>query len=1213
MRRTSIHLSLLVVALACALASPLAAQEARATLAGRVTDSQGAAVPEATVVVVSDDTGVKHQTQTNMQGNWGVQFLLPGRYRFSVTAAGFKTAHRTGITLQVSDNKLIDVQLEVGVVTESVEVTAEAPLIDTTSATSGTVIAENYMAEMPTLSHVPTLFASMSPGVIAQDQNNNIVRMWSVLGASQYLADGGRDVRSNNFQLDGMPNVKSGGYISFIPPMDSLQEFRVQTNAYDATIGRQAGSTMNMATKSGTKDLHGSVYWFNQSNFLNAKLFQTNLANGKLPPVHYNQPGFTAGGPVWIPKLYDGRNKTFFFLSYDLTKNEDPRPGSTRSVPTDMERRGDFSQSFTTQLVGGQLQRFPILVYDPATVDARGNRQLFPNSVIPAARQSGIAQKILAYVPLPNSASSPTGNAIDNFVSAATSVNRHPVISARGDQAWSNSHHSFVTVRWYHLTQTFDNYFDNIATGQYQERIANAYGIDHVWTLSANKILDLRYSVTRFEQPNNDLGAGFDPTQLGFPSRFVSQLTRPSFPRITGFAGNFGTGQAGAYQGNTYHTMSAALSQARGNHTLRYGGEYWILQEANKNVGNQGQFDFSNVWTRQNAIVSGGTGVGSTFASFLLGLPSGGNVPVNANSLYSQRFTAFYFQDDWRVTPRLTLNLGLRWDYERPVIERFNRMTSNFDPNAINPISASAQAAYAQILAGNTSNAAVRQLAQLLPASAFKVPGAQLFAGVGGQPRTAHQGDKSKWQPRFGFAYQLGPNTVIRGGVGRFVQATFEAGGQNGFSRTTSFIHSQDSNVTPYDTLANPFQSGILAPTGSSLGPLTNLGQGVNWINQDPGRPYSWEYSLHLQHQYKGWLFEAGYSHNKTYDIFWGFNQNLPSYELWKQLLTPQFDANGRPPDQLMWNQLVPNPFYRLPNVTGTIANSQQVALNQLLNPIPLLGGITRSDNRWGKNQYDALLVKVEHRFRRGFSVINSFTWSKLLEDTSFWGPEIAGRVAEHKLGGEDRPYHLSIAPIWEVPIGRGKALGRSVPKILDALIGGWQFSGQYNIQSGTPVAFGTDSFFSGQNFSISRNSRSLARWFDTSAFAAFPSRNTDVSNYPAWTGIQNMPGYSFKPAPGDATRNGVYQNFANYVRRYPTRWSNVRASRVNELNFGISKNFRPVERVRIQLRFEAFNALNHPRFGGPDTNPGSANFGRVTPAQLNMARAIQLGAKIVW
>lgn len=257
------------------------AQEVRATIGGRVTDAQGAVVPGASVTVTSDDTSVKQDTRTNSQGNWTVQFLLPGHYHFTVTAPGFKTEQRSGITLQTADNKQLDVQLEVGSASQSVEVTAEAPLIDTTSATSGTVITSEEISEMPSQSHVATLLATLSPGVIAQDQNGNVVHMWSYIGASQFTADGGRNnIYSNSFMLDGMPDTKAGGYVSFIPPMDSLQEFRVQTNAYDAAIGRQAGSTVNMQTKSGTKDYHGNLYEFNQNNVLNAQLFQTNLVGG---------------------------------------------------------------------------------------------------------------------------------------------------------------------------------------------------------------------------------------------------------------------------------------------------------------------------------------------------------------------------------------------------------------------------------------------------------------------------------------------------------------------------------------------------------------------------------------------------------------------------------------------------------------------------------------------------------------------------------------------------------------------------------------------------------------------------------------------------------------------------------------------------------------------------------------------------------------------
>jgi hypothetical protein len=1204
-------LSVLLVAVVCS--HGLFAQEARATIGGRVTDPQGAVIPDVIVAITSDDSGVTQQTRTNESGNWSVQYLLPGHYRFTITAPGFKTETRQGITLQTADNKQIDVQLQIGSSSESIEVTAEAPLIDTTSATSGTVITKEEISEMPSQSHVATLLATLSPGVIQQDQNGNVVRMWSYLGASQFTADGGRNnTYSNNFQLDGMPNTQHGGNISFIPPSDSLQEFRVQTNAYDASIGRQAGSTVSMTTRSGGKDYHGTLYEFNQNSMLNANLFQTNLVGGVVPPVHVNEFGGTFGGPVWIPKIYRGKEKTFFFFSYDKTINEDPRPGSTRSVPTPLERKGDFSQSFTTQAG----QRFPIQIFDPKSVDSQGNRSPFGGNVIPSDRLSLIAQKILAYVPLANTASDPVGNAVNNFVSSATRQDKFPVVSARVDQNWNSSHHTFGTVRWSHLNEFIDDFFHNAATGNYQQRIAENLSIDHVWTLSPTKILDLRFSVSRFDQPNYDKGSGFDPTQLGFSPSFVSQLVKPSFPRIVGVAGDFGTGQAGTYYDNTFYTWAGTFTQVHGNHMFHYGAEYWILQDADGGIGAQPEFDFnSSVWTRQNNVVSGGTGVGSSFASFLLGLPNGGNEPVNANAFYSQHFMGFYFHDDWRVTKKLTLNLGMRWDFETPITERYNRMTTNFDRTTINPISAAAQAAYAQIVASNPANATVQLLASIVPPSAFKVPGAQLFAGVNGQSHGALSPDLHEWQPRAGFAYQLGHNTVIRGGVGRFTQASYERGGQNGFSRTTTLITSQDNNRTPYDTLANPFQGGILPPTGSTLGPLTNLGQGVNWLNQDAGRAYSWEYSVHVQHQIRSWLFELGYSHNKTYNIYQDRNQNLPTFALWKQLRTAQFDSTGRPLDQLQWDVQVPNPFNKLPGITGSIGSSQTVALNQLLNPIPLLGGITRNDNPLGKNRYDALLFKVEHRFSKGFSIINSFTFSKLFEDTSLIGPEISGPTVEHKLGGEDRPMHLSIAPIWELPFGRGKRFGSSMPKIADAILGGWELVGQYNVQSGVPVVFNaTDNFFfTGQDFSIPKDKQSLDHWFDTTQFLPFPSKNTDISTYPAWTGIQNLPGYNYKPAPGDTIKNGVYQDFGTYVRTIPTRWGDVRVSNVNEANIGLYKNIRFTERMKMQLRFDAFNALNHPRFPGPDTNPGNSTFGRVQKSQQNQARAIELGARLTF
>ncbi|RPI26848.1 MAG: hypothetical protein EHM61_10450 [Acidobacteria bacterium] len=1187
-------------------------QEARATLGGRVFDATGGVIPGAEIVVISEATGVKQQTITNNEGNWIVQFLIPGPYSFTVSVPGFKTTERKGLTLQAADNKQIDVKLEVGEVSQVVEVQAETPLIDTTSATSGTVITEEQITEMPSMSRVTTLLATLSPGVIAQDQNQNVAHLWSYNAASQFTVNGGRNnVRSNNFELDGMPNIRADGKVGFMPPPDAVQEFRVQMNAYDASLGRQAGATVQMVIKSGKAQYHGSSYWFNQNNLLNANLFQTNLSGGEKPAIHFNEYGGTFGGPVRIPGVYNGKERTFFFVSFDGTRNSDPR-FDIRSVPTDLERKGDFSQSFTTQLVSGQRIKYPINIYDPASVDSKGYRKQFTNNVIPTSRLNPIALKILEFVPLPNTPSDETSNATNNFVPASTRDNKMAVLAVRVDHTWNNSHKSFGSYRWYHEDELTGNIFANASTGQYQTRIPTGLGLDHVWTMRPTLVLNLRWNVSRFVDDNRDNGAGFDPAPLGFPASYVAQMEKASFPRITGLFGDIGTNSAGNYTATTYYTWSATMNHSMGNMMFKYGADYWVLQSAESNIGNQGRFDFDNTnWTRPRADVSGGTGNGSRLAALLLGLPNAGQFPRNANGFFSQHFTGLFVQNDWRVTPRLTLNLGLRWDYETPVTERFDRLTSDYDVTAVNPINDAAQAAYASILTKNASNAIVQQAAQLVPASAFKVLGNQLFAGVDGHPREVFNSDFREVQPRIGFAYRLRPSTVIRGGVGKFVQASFDNGWQNGFSRTTTFIATQDNYYTPYDTLSNPFQGGILAPTGSSLGPLTNLGQGVNLYNQDPGRLHSWEYSLHVQQEYRGWLFEIGYTHNKTYGIGQNRNVNLPTLALWQQLRAPRFDANGRPLDKLLWDEQIPNPFFQLAGVTGSIASNKNINLSQIIRPITILGDTNRELNPLGENQYDAMLLKVERRFKGGFSLLNSFTWSKLFEDTSLLGPEIAGPFVEHKLGGEDRPLHLSVSGIWNLPFGRNKKVWGTMPKALDLALGGWELSGHYNIQSGVPVVFSTDCFYDGQNISLPRDQQSIDKWFDTSHFIRFPDKNTDISTYPSWTGIQNLPGYNYKPAANDSIKNGVYQDFATNIRTFPTRWGNVRASRTNELNMGIYKNFTIREDLRLQYRFETFNAFNHVRFGAPNTDPTSASFGRVTPTQQNNARQVQMALKL--
>ncbi|MCE5307625.1 MAG: carboxypeptidase regulatory-like domain-containing protein [Acidobacteriales bacterium] len=1219
--------SLAAVIALCLLSGNAWGQEARANIEGRVTDPQGAAVPGAQVSVFSEDTNVRQETVTNEQGSWTVRFLNPGSYRILVSAAGFKASERKGIVLQTADMKQVDLVLEVGAHTEKVTVTAEVSLIDTTAATSGTVIETGVVTEMPVMSRIPFQLATMSPGVLATDQNNNVAMMWSKNAASGIRVNGGRDDRSNEFLLDGMPN-QNRDKVAFIPPADAVAEFRIMSNAYDAQYGRQAGGTLNVSVKAGTNQYHGNVYEFNRNDAYSANTFQANRSGLPKSMTRYNLWGGTFGGPVWLPKLYQGRDKTFFFVSYEGIRNQDPRAG-TRSVPTAEERGGDFTNSWTTQTIGGVRTVVPITIYDPATVDSRrtivqngkeaqnplyGYRQPFAGNRIPASRLSPIATNVLKFVPLPNTANQPNNSTANNFTPNSTRQNKMATFMTRADHNWNNSHKTFASVRWSHMDEFTGDDFHNVTTGNRRTRINRGVGIDHVYTLGPAKILNLRFNITRYVEPNYDNGADFNPVDLGFSQSYVSQMQKLSFPRITGLFGDIG-GSYSDYTNTTYYNWNANLTHVVGNMTLHYGGEYRVLQDATGDWGNQsGQFDFNSNWTRERYDTSS-TGKGSTTASFLLGLPNGGSFPRNANRIDSQRYAGLYFQNDWRVTSRLTVNVGLRWDYQRPAIERFGRTVSDFDPTVVNPISDSAQASYSaimtRVLADPVRYPFGAQLAQLVPVSSFKVMGVQKYAGVDGEPVTAANSVWSQWQPRVGAAFRLDNKTVIRAGFGKFYMSTGSTQGQNGFSRSTSFVSSIDSGITPYDTLATPFRNGIMEPTGNTLGGMTNLGNGVNWLSRDGHLPYSWEYSLHLQREFKSWLFEAGYTHNKTYDIFQDRQQNDIGLDNWLSLRTPRFDANGKPLARpYLTDEQIPNPFYKLPGVTGSRGNSTLISVYDLMRPIKIIGGQNRNGNPAGKNQYDSLQAKVERRFRGGFSMLFAYTFSKLFEDTSFWGNEIAG-VIEHKLGGEDRPHKVSIAPVLLLPVGRGKKVGGGMPKILDAFVGGWQVSGQYLIQSGTPVVFGTNSFFDGQDFGIARTERTLGKWFDTSHFVKFPNSGDDISKWPAWTGIHNMPGANFVPKSSSDPKNAVYANFGNYLRRYPTRWANVRESRVNELNFGLFKNFKFGERVKAQLRAEFFNVFNHARFDGPNTDPGSSSFGIVSPSQVNQPRVGQMALKL--
>jgi hypothetical protein len=631
-------------------------QESRASLAGKVTDPTNAVVVGATVTVISVETGVVQTATTNQAGEWRVQFLNPGHYSFLVNSAGFKKAQHGVIELQVGDLKTADVQLQVGAVAETVNVGTEGALIDTDAAVSGTVITTKELEELPSLSQVPTLLAGLTPGVVVGNGVSGGVYLWSNNGASQIQDNGSGSVAGNGaqnsnsatqYRLDGAYDSSSGGTIGFIPPQDAIAEFRVTSNAYDASIGRQSGATIDMVSKTGTKDFHGSLYEYNQNNLLNAKI------QGTLTPQHLNQYGGTIGGPVWIPHVYDGRKrKTFFFFQYAGIHLHNPVNSGYMTVPSLLERQGDFSQTcFVTSGIvygtgggctgNGKSATQPFTVYDPSTINTTtGNRTAFFQNKI--TNISPFATAIMALIPPPDVAPTLTVSSdSNNFIKKEVQRDLYSGYSIRLDQAWNNSNHSYANISRNNWTEAslnpFGGFANDVLNSFNQARKQEIFTLDHNVVLNPRMVLDLKYSVLNAYGNAFSPAAKYDDSTLGLSSTYISQMPEQGIPLFTGVVngaenGGLGNSNGGSYTIDTFQTIDVDLTHSYRTHTFKYGFEHLIQQNAGGNLGTSGgNFSFgsatntsSDSWTCQNPVKNCGAsqGNGSNIAQFLLGLLS---------------------------------------------------------------------------------------------------------------------------------------------------------------------------------------------------------------------------------------------------------------------------------------------------------------------------------------------------------------------------------------------------------------------------------------------------------------------------------------------------------------------------------------------------------------------------------------------------------------
>jgi hypothetical protein len=1135
-------------------------QEVRASLTGLVTDPSGAPVPGVDIAVENVAQNVTAATQSNETGNYVFPYLAPGVYRLTVERAGFKKYIRENVILQAQDKVRVDVRLEVGEIIQTVTVTEGVSLLQTETASRSQIISNELIANVPTQGRNPFQVAWAAPGVI-KTGDWRYLRSFDIAGTSNFSVNGGRN-RENEVLLDGISNVRGNRTVIHVPTMESVQEFKVVTNSYDAQYGRTGGGVVTIVTKSGGNAFHGNAFEYFQAEELNANQSELNRGGVPKPGMNINTFGVQASGPVFVPRLFDGRNRLFWMVSYEGMRQRSADP-LVRNFPLLEWRQGDFGSLLNAQ---GQ----PVLIYDPLTTTAAGLRTAFSGNRVPASRINRIATEVLKYYPAPNSPGEGPAR-VNNYIVGSRWRGNLDQWIGRAD--WViNSKNTFF---FRYGQNPFSEYRSLVWDGSnVAEPTGNAplirngrnWTFDWTSTLTPTINFNLRAGLARWEeQTGNTFGAGFNPADLGFDAALVRQFTRLQFPRFDlGTYQAIGSDRLLNLAANDAYTVQPNLNMVVGKHILKMGAEG---RRYNDNFANPGLaagfYQFGRNWTQQRALQADAVS-GNELATFLLGYPSGGRVDVNIDPAYSNRYFALYINDDWKVTPSLTLNLGLRWDYEAPVRERYNRQLRGFDFSATSPLAGQAKT---------------------------DLKGGVLFAGASGSQRFAFEPDRNNFQPRIGAAYRWGQRWVIRGGYGLYFLGQNEPGAAQGFSRSTSITTSTDGGLTPAVSLTNPFanQPGgrLLAPIGSTLGLASFLGEGLgaNFLNRP--LPYSHQFSFDIERELPGnLLVEVGYVGNATRKLPLGVGVNvLPASVLGRRTPSGAIDT-------AWYNERLPNPLANLIPANAA-KNGPTITRQELLLPYPHFAGISLGSVPIGRQNHHGFQSKVTKRFSHGLTFLASYAAIKTLEQVNMLNaqdfvlatPE-STRLEKRSAQQIDLPQKFTIVGVWEVPVGRKKSFGANLPAALDLVVGGWQLNWDITYQSGWAVDYPNANQVRTGSAKLPSDRRSFSQWFDTSL----------------WND------------PNTGRRVPAQEPFT--LRTFPTRFGDVRVPGYRNWDASVSKYFPLHEEIKLQFRFEMINAFNHPWFSNMASgalNVTNAAFGQLDPVQRNLPRFIKLALNLSW
>lgn len=1119
------------------------AQDPRGTILGRVIDASGSPIPNATLKITNTATGLTVTATSLQTGDYRAPYLNPGIYNLEAEASGFSKLIRNNVQVRTTEIVTLDVEMKVGQVNESVEVKAETPLLNAADVSLGQVIDQRRIEELPLFAGNAMDLVHLAPGTV--NGTNLRLRKAPFNSAPSQFGTNGTGNNNNDFTIDGVVNVYSDGTaprVAFSPPQFSIAEFKVQTSAFDASAGFSLGSNVNVTTKSGQNDIHGEIHHWLRHSKLDAPTIFQNRAGQKLPLYQDNRFGGSAGGPLSIPKLYSGKNRTFWFYAIEANLFGDPNVGSQVStVPTAQMRTGDFSQLLG---IAGQNNQY----YDPlstvAVAGGRFQRTPFAGNRIPSNRLDPVAQNMLKAFPMPNQPG--TADFRQNFFLAGKALETYWTNIGRVDHAFSENHRIFMRFHRDYWQEDKNRFFGNDGiTGIILNRINRGAAFDDVYVIKPTLLLNVRYGLTQQEFPERRVSKGFDLASLGFSSNLVNSIDKSiaTFPRLNvapwSVLSNWES-QDGT-TASLIHNLNSTVTWNKSKHTLRFGFDWRNLRENRNRYANSTSpdFTFADTFTRGPLDNSPSSAYSGAVAAFMLGVPAG-NMGVNASYAERNSIYGFYVQDDYKFSSKLTLNLGLRYEVESPTTERYNRAVRNFDNTTPNPVDAQARAQYAASPMPE------------LPASQFRALGGLTFVDANGNPRGYWNTAKRNFMPRIGLAYQFTPKTVLRAGYGIYVAplgTLYTNTEPAGFSLNTPIQASLDNGLTYLASTANPFPNGLTQPAGAAGGLITNIGQNVNGFPDSRKNPYAQRWSFGLQREIMGgFLIEASYVGNRTtrLNVLRNMN-NTPAQYLSTSAVRDQPTIN-------FLSQNFPNPF----RGTNPIFGANQSRAN-LLKPYPQFGDVNIYEPI-GYAWYHSLQMRVEKRMSKGFTTQLSYTWSKSMQATEMLNA-VDDRPSE-VISDLDRTHRMTASGIWELPFGKGRRWAANMHPVVNGVLGGWQVSVAMQHQTGQALGFG-NVIFNGDlgNVLLPRDQRSVNQWFNVNA--------------------------GFERA--------AAAQLANNLRKFPIRFSGIRGPIQHRWDASAIKNFALTERFRLQFRAECFNLANYANLANPNTTVTAGAFGTIT------------------